>query len=57
MDPARSFLIARFALVVIAVGVLPSLAQSGNESRVHSDFGGFKVQVQQCIIKIGQTIH
>jgi hypothetical protein len=48
MDPARSFLIARFALVVIAVGVLPSLAQSGNESRVHSDFRREGEALQSC---------
>jgi hypothetical protein len=48
MDPVRSFLIARFALVVIAVGVLPSLAQSGNESRVHSDFRREGEALQSC---------
>ncbi|WP_348267207.1 hypothetical protein P8936_15535 [Edaphobacter paludis] len=47
-DPARSLLITRLALVVIALGVVPSLAQSGNESRVHSDFRREGEALQSC---------
>jgi hypothetical protein len=46
--PVRSFLLAGFVLTVLALCVVPAPAQSGNESRVHSDFRREGEALQSC---------
>jgi hypothetical protein len=46
--PARFFLLAGLFFAILGSGVLPAPAQSGNESRVHSDFRREGEALQSC---------